>query len=64
MLGYPLLYQYLQYEWAREFPDYTKCLANNQSIDIIIGNSHDQSMHTQSMFLTYIDNIRIYKSKL
>ena len=29
----------MQYGWAREFPDYKKCSANNLSIDLLISNS-------------------------
>ena len=43
------LFQCLQYEWAREFPDYKESSANNLSIDLFISNSHFPSMYTLSM---------------
>ena len=45
-------FQCLQYECAREFPDYKKCTANNLMIDLFIDRSHDPSMYTISMILT------------
>ena len=43
------LFQCLQYEWARKFPDYEQISAKILSIDLIINNSHDPSMYTLSM---------------
>ena len=45
--------QCLQYEWAREFPDYKKCSANNLSIDFIKSNSHGPSMYTSCMVIAH-----------
>ena len=45
------LLQSFQYEWAREFPDYKKNLANNLYIDFLISISHDPSMYTLSLGL-------------
>ena len=33
------LFQYLQHDWAREFPYYKKCSAINLSFDLLISNS-------------------------
>ena len=53
MLGHRIsLFLCMQYELAREFPDYNKCLANNLSIDLLIINSNDPSMYTLSMLAT------------
>ena len=46
-------FQYLQYDWAREFPDNKKYSINNLSIDLLISNSHGPSMYTLSMGMTY-----------
>ena len=41
----------MQYDWAREFPDYEICSANNLSIALLISNSHGPSMYTLSMVM-------------
>ena len=33
----------LQYDWARELPDYNKCSANDLSFDLCISHSHGPS---------------------
>ena len=45
--------QYLQYGWARKFPDNIKCTANNSSIDFLISNAYDPSIYTLSMYQTH-----------
>ena len=40
-----LLFQCLQYDWAREFPDYRKCLTYTLSLDHRIISSHDPFMY-------------------
>ena len=49
--------KYLQYDWAREFPDYKTCLANDLSIDLLISNSHGPSICTLSMVIQNDDNL-------
>ena len=39
----------LQYDCAREFPDYKKCSANDLSIDPLLSSSHGLFMYTLSM---------------
>ena len=41
----------LKYDWVREFPDYNKRLANKQSIDLLVSNSHGPYMYTLSMYI-------------
>ena len=38
---------------ALEFPDCTRCSANNLPIDILISNLHDTSMYTLSMAVLF-----------
>ena len=46
-LGHKIsIFQYLQYERSRGFPDYNEWSTNNLCIDLLIRNSYDPSMYT------------------